>query len=99
MGAGDDVVTMLQEQIVSMRTQWQRQVWDLEAKVRELKSDLEETRKRDEEGEMCPVCGRGGCGGGGGEILDDGSSGKVSSVNRPRQAPRTGTVNVFARGM
>ena len=47
------VITSLQEQIVNSRKMWQRQIWELEGQVRDLKAEVEELRNTGE----CDVCG------------------------------------------
>lgn len=50
-----NMIPALKEQIRSTRKAWQRQIWDLEAQVRDLKIELEDLKA----GEKCEVCGRG----------------------------------------
>ena len=47
------MITSLQEQIVNSRKMWQRQIWELECQVRDLKAEVEELRNTGE----CDVCG------------------------------------------
>ena len=47
------IITSLQEQIVNSRKMWQRQIWELEGQVRDLKAEVEELRNTGE----CETCG------------------------------------------
>ncbi|KAG6832295.1 hypothetical protein H0H92_003528 [Tricholoma furcatifolium] len=56
----DDQVTIsaLQEQILNTKLAWQRQIWELESQVRDLKAEVDDLRRADTEGIMCESCGR-----------------------------------------
>ena len=49
------MITALQDQLRESRKAWQRQIWELEGQVRDLKVELEELRS----GGTCEACGRG----------------------------------------
>ena len=49
------IITALKEQIRQSRKAWQRQIWELEGQVRDLKAEIEDMKN----GEVCEVCGRG----------------------------------------
>jgi len=84
-----DVIRALQEQIISSKLTWQRQIWELEGQVRDLKLELEELRVAGKE-DYCEACGRGKpCNGNSATNLSaDAQQSKTSIVNRPRA--RTG---------
>ncbi|PFH54790.1 hypothetical protein AMATHDRAFT_325 [Amanita thiersii Skay4041] len=52
------IIQSLQNHIVSAKIAWQRQIWDLEAQVRELKIEMEQLRIAANE-DYCQACGRG----------------------------------------
>ena len=99
------IIQALQEQILSTRRAWQRQIWELEGQVRDLKAEVEELRTAESRSEFCSACGRGGAGRPG---VDDVNNGKTLEdlkkagvkvggvVNRPRA--RTGVGSRFASG-
>ncbi|KAH9898089.1 hypothetical protein C8Q73DRAFT_641704 [Cubamyces lactineus] len=96
------VIQALQEQILTARRAWQRQIWELEGQVRDLKAEVEELRAADGNGEFCAACGRGGARRPGPaeecrnveELKRAGV--KTGVVNRPRA--RTGVGSRFASG-
>ncbi|KAI0721333.1 hypothetical protein C8T65DRAFT_735345 [Cerioporus squamosus] len=100
------VIQALQEQILSTRRAWQRQIWELEGQVRDLKAEVEELRAADGQSEYCAACGRGGVGHipshddvGNGRTLEGLKKAGVKVggvVNRPRA--RTGVGSRFASG-
>lgn len=100
------VIQALQEQILSSRRMWQRQIWELEGQVRDLKAEVEELRAVDGQSEYCAACGRGGSGHlpahedtGNGRTLEGLKKAGVKVggvVNRPRA--RTGVGSRFASG-
>ncbi|RPD64882.1 hypothetical protein L227DRAFT_495206 [Lentinus tigrinus ALCF2SS1-6] len=99
------VIQALQEQILSSRRMWQRQIWELEGQVRDLKAEVEELRAADGQSEYCMACGRGSVGrpsqddASGGRQLEDLKKAGVKVggvVNRPRA--RTGVGSRFASG-
>ena len=79
------IIQSLQDQIATSRKAWQRQVWELEGRVRDLRSEVEELRAKEAEGEPCDKCGRGL--GRSGEPFDS----RPSVVNRPRARTGVGT--------
>ena len=80
------VISALKEQIRTSRKTWQRQIWDLEAQVRDLRIELEDLRM----GEKCETCGRG--------IPQPDKKGAAPGVlHRPRA--KTGTGGRFASGI
>ncbi|KAH8120215.1 hypothetical protein DFH11DRAFT_1539408 [Phellopilus nigrolimitatus] len=79
------IIAALKEQIRTSRKAWQRQIWELEGQVRDLKAEIDEMKA----GEECEVCGRGN---GGSEKKD--TSGGV--IHRPRA--KTGCGARFASG-
>ena len=102
------VIQALQEQILSTRRAWQRQIWELEGQVRDLKAEVEELRAAEGSSEYCMACGRGAVGrpshegangNGNGRTLEDLRKAGVKVggvVNRPRA--RTGVGSRFASG-
>ncbi|KAF8898882.1 hypothetical protein BD779DRAFT_1666643 [Infundibulicybe gibba] len=54
------VIRALQEQVATAKTAWQRQIWELEGQVRDLKAEVEDLRTASNEKDFCDVCGRGG---------------------------------------
>ncbi|KAH8102505.1 hypothetical protein BXZ70DRAFT_928767 [Cristinia sonorae] len=96
------VIQALQEQIMVARRAWQRQIWELEGQVRDLKAEVEEFRNAENAKDYCAACGRGDVGRANGENkigMDDLQKAgvKVSgTVNRPRA--RTGVGSRFASG-
>ncbi|KAJ3558529.1 hypothetical protein NM688_g876 [Phlebia brevispora] len=96
------VIQALQEQILTARRAWQRQVWELEGQVRDLKAEVEDLRAKEGAQEYCPACGRGPIVRSveeGANIEDLRKAGvKVGGVvNRPRA--RTGVGSRFASGV
>ncbi|KAI8980701.1 hypothetical protein BD414DRAFT_104046 [Trametes punicea] len=91
------VIQALQEQILTARRAWQRQIWELEGQVRDLKAEVEELRAAEagHGGEFCAACGRGsvrrqeGAGGGG----EDGKNVHVNVEELRRAGVKTGVVN------
>ncbi|KAG6818047.1 hypothetical protein H0H87_009202 [Tephrocybe sp. NHM501043] len=53
------VINALQDQILNSKLAWQRQIWELESQVRELKAEVDDLRKAESEGTFCGNCGRG----------------------------------------
>ncbi|OAX44374.1 hypothetical protein K503DRAFT_795448 [Rhizopogon vinicolor AM-OR11-026] len=53
------IIKALQEQIISSKKAWQRQVWELQGQVRDLKAEVEGLRAADEDKGYCENCGRG----------------------------------------
>ena len=78
------LVSTLQEQLRESRKAWQRQIWELEGQVRDLKAELEELRS----GDTCEACGRG--------IATQKPVTVMGVVNRPRA--KTGSGARFASG-
>ncbi|KAH9944119.1 uncharacterized protein BXZ73DRAFT_87076 [Epithele typhae] len=58
-GSDQSIIHALQEQILSTRRAWQRQIWELEGQVRDLKAEVEELRSQEAKGDYCASCGRG----------------------------------------
>lgn len=92
------IIQALQDQISTSRKAWQRQIWELEGQVRDLRAEVDELRTKEASGENCAVCGRGVV------RVDDISSGSDSGqdsrtgiVNRPRA--RTGVGTRFGAGL
>ena len=93
------VIQALQEQVLAARRAWQREVWELEGQVRDLKAEVEDLRAANSAREYCPACGRGSVAP---HTEDDSrledlrkADVKVTSVvNRPRA--RTGVGSRFA---
>ena len=96
------IIQALQEQILSTRRAWQRQIWELEGQVRDLKAEVEELRAADARSEFCAACGRGAIGRDGGGMADGRTVEELRKagvkvggvVNRPRA--RTGVSSRFA---
>ncbi|KAG5647610.1 hypothetical protein DXG03_008963 [Asterophora parasitica] len=53
------VISALQDQILNAKLAWQRQIWELEGQVRDLKSEIDDMRKADKDKGYCNSCGRG----------------------------------------
>ena len=93
--SGDQsIVKDLQEQLQSAMTvkkAWQRQIWELEGQVRNLKAELEGSRSKESDS-YCPTCGRG-------KKQEAPVSTPIggSVVNRPRA--RTGTSSRFGNAL
>lgn len=77
------LIATLQDQLRESRKAWQRQIWELEGQVRDLKAELEEMRS----GETCETCGHG--------IIQK-QDAVAGVVHRPRA--KTGTGARFASG-
>lgn len=95
------VIQALQEQILTARRAWQRQIWELEGQVRDLKAEVEELRAVEGSNDYCSACGRGSMHrpalDGSRNIEDLRKAGvKTGVVNRPRA--RTGVGSRFASG-
>ncbi|KAH9847405.1 hypothetical protein C2E23DRAFT_742073 [Lenzites betulinus] len=91
------VIQTLQEQILTARRAWQRQIWELEGQVRDLKAEVEELRAADGNTEYCAACGRGSVRRPAAEAEELRKAGvKTGVVNRPRA--RTGVGSRFASG-
>lgn len=94
-GSGDQsIVKGLQEQLqsaITVKKAWQRQIWELEGQVRDLKAELEESRSKHSD-TYCPSCGRG-------EKQEAPISTPIGGgvVNRPRA--RTGTSSRFGNAL
>ena len=81
--SGDQAaVKALQEQLVSAKAAWQKQIWELEGQVRDLKAELAEVKGGNSD-EYCDACGRGK------KPSPPPSIGGV--VNRPRARTATST--------
>ncbi|KAI9454017.1 hypothetical protein F5148DRAFT_449693 [Russula earlei] len=52
------IIQQLQEQMKSTRKAWQRQIWELEGQVRDLRAEIDELRLKELRGERCLLCGR-----------------------------------------
>ena len=76
------IISALQDQFRESRKIWQRQIWELEGQVRDLRAELDELRS----GDSCEVCGRG-------QQKRDAVTGVI---HRPRA--KTGTAARFASG-
>lgn len=91
------VIRALQEQLITARKAWQRQLWELEGQVNDLKAEVEELRLKDGGQEYCPACGRGGTlSGVRPEELKKAGVKVGGVVNRPRA--KTGVGSRFASG-
>ncbi|KAI0734585.1 hypothetical protein C8Q72DRAFT_400500 [Fomitopsis betulina] len=92
----------LQQQILVARRAWQRQIWELEGQVRDLKAEVEELRVSENTAPYCSACGRGNVGrpntDNTNSCVDDlrRAGVKIGVVNRPRA--RTGVGSRFASG-
>ena len=53
------VIRDLQRQIFGPKEDRQRCIWELEAQIRDLKSEIEEMRQAEDSGRCCEGCGRG----------------------------------------
>ncbi|KAL0951369.1 hypothetical protein HGRIS_008070 [Hohenbuehelia grisea] len=83
-------IRTLQDQIVAAKQAWQRQIWELEGQVRDLKAEVEDMRVAGKERGVCEMCGRGA------GAVAEGDGEQVGVVNRPR--PRTNNVARFGNG-
>ncbi|KZT75153.1 hypothetical protein DAEQUDRAFT_761105 [Daedalea quercina L-15889] len=95
------IVEAMQEQVLAARRAWQRQIWELEGQVRDLKAEVEELRTTENTAPYCSACGRGNVGrptDGNNSCVDDLKrvGVKIGVVNRPRA--RTGVGSRFASG-
>ncbi|KAF9502535.1 hypothetical protein BDN71DRAFT_1438184 [Pleurotus eryngii] len=88
-GDADTIIKSLQEQIVTAKQAWQRQIWELEGQVRDLKAEVEELREAGTEKGPCDVCGR--------ERRDETQEVASGIVNRPRA--RTGMSTRFGSAL
>lgn len=94
------VIQALQEQIMTAKKAWQRQIWELEGQVRDLKAEVDTLRASEHSQEYCSACGRGSTAGRSHDdtYLDvgDATIGRKAGgvVNRPRA--RTGVGSRFA---
>ncbi|KAF8973880.1 hypothetical protein BDZ97DRAFT_1751829 [Flammula alnicola] len=91
--ASDDqsAVKTLQEQLITAKKAWQRHIWELEGQIRDLKTELEETKGKYGD-DYCSTCGRG-------KKAEVPISTPVGGgvVNRPRA--RTGTSSRFGNAL
>ncbi|KAG6888838.1 hypothetical protein C0992_007396 [Termitomyces sp. T32_za158] len=55
----DSVASALQQQVSNAKLVWQRQIWELERQIRDLKAEINDLHKADSEGTFCERCGRG----------------------------------------
>ncbi|KIY50590.1 hypothetical protein FISHEDRAFT_71630 [Fistulina hepatica ATCC 64428] len=87
------IIKALQEQIVSSKMVWQRQIWELEGQIRDLKAEVEDLRVATDNTEYCNSCGRGRKepAASEGTAASSTSNTDHSVVNRPRA--RTGIVS------
>ncbi|KAJ3987729.1 hypothetical protein F5890DRAFT_718550 [Lentinula detonsa] len=85
------VIRALQDQIVTAKRAWQRQIWELEGQVKDLKAEVEDLRNAGNESGYCELCGRGTTNSreSSGENSQGDEEKPVSVVHRPRA--RTGT--------
>ncbi|KAG1825797.1 uncharacterized protein BJ212DRAFT_1316217 [Suillus subaureus] len=85
------VIKALQEQMIAAKNAWQRQVWELQGQVRDLRAGIEDLHAVDEDKGYCEHCGRGGPR----EEREASNAGtkKTGVVDRPRG--RTGDTSRF----
>ena len=83
------LITSLQEQIVNSRKMWQRQIWELEGQVKDLKVEVEELRNTGE----CETCGMAK-----GERRVRAPMQNVGVVDRPRPRLRGGNTRTMFGG-
>ncbi|KAG1749862.1 uncharacterized protein EDB91DRAFT_769728 [Suillus paluster] len=88
------VIKALQEQMISAKKVWQRQIWELQGQVRDLQAEVEDLHAADEDNRYCDHCGRGGPQRES-EARSAGSK-KIGVVDRPRE--RIGDTARFASG-
>ncbi|KAI5123559.1 hypothetical protein M0805_003378 [Coniferiporia weirii] len=79
------IITALKEQIRTSRKAWQRQIWELEGQIRDLKAEVDGMKS----GEVCEVCGRGGA-------KPEKKDSNAGVIHRPRA--KTGCGARFASG-
>ncbi|THH06940.1 hypothetical protein EW145_g3732 [Phellinidium pouzarii] len=79
------IIAALKEQIRTSRKAWQRQIWELEGQVRDLRAEIDEMKC----GDVCEACGRGAA-----KLERNDSSTGV--IHRPRA--KTGCGARFASG-
>ncbi|KAF8846255.1 hypothetical protein BDN67DRAFT_28709 [Paxillus ammoniavirescens] len=89
------VMKALQDQFISAKKAWQREVRELESRVRDLKAEVEDLRHAGDK-EYCEVCGRGDSQKRGTAPADETQMKKLGVVDRPRA--RTGDAARFASG-
>jgi hypothetical protein len=92
------VISALQTQIVNAKKAWQREIWELECQVRDLKAEVEYLRDDDHGHGYCGTCGRGKRSAVVAQEVDTSDAMKNSIVNRPRARTGTGTTR-FAGGV
>jgi hypothetical protein len=80
-GDAHAVIQALQAQLAGARKAWQRQIWELEGQVRDLRAEAEETRSRERAGARCVYCGRGG-----GSGDRDGGTPAAAAIPAPRKS-------------
>ncbi|KIK86560.1 hypothetical protein PAXRUDRAFT_27445 [Paxillus rubicundulus Ve08.2h10] len=89
------IIKALQDQFISAKKAWQREVRELESQVRDLKAEVEDLRQTGDMG-YCEVCGRGDPQKCGIALGDETQMQKLGVVDRPRA--RTGDAARFASG-
>jgi hypothetical protein len=89
------VIKALQDQFISAKKAWQREVQELESQVRNLKTEVEDLRQAGDK-EYCEICGRRDSQKRGTAPADETQMKKLGVVDRPRA--RTGDAARFASG-
>lgn len=80
------VIAALKDQIRTSRINWQRQVWELEGQIHDLRAEVDDLRS----GDVCEVCGRGG------SLTHEKKATSSGVLHRPRA--KTGHGARFASG-
>ncbi|KAG5652303.1 hypothetical protein H0H81_005525 [Sphagnurus paluster] len=92
------ILKALQDEMLNAKKAWQRQIWELEGQVRDLKTEIEDLRKAGSGADYCQTCGRGAPPVAQGRQGIEGQETKCSNVmDRPRA--RTGSSSRFGTGM
>ncbi|TFK77227.1 hypothetical protein BDN72DRAFT_830396 [Pluteus cervinus] len=88
-------VRSVEDKFVSAKLAWQRQIWELEGQVRDLRAEIEELRKGNDKAGYCDVCRRGSPP----HQRDiDQRQQSTPNVSSPLSQARTGTSSRFGGG-
>ncbi|KAL5534341.1 hypothetical protein ACEPAG_803 [Sanghuangporus baumii] len=80
------IIVALKDQIRASRITWQRQIWELEGQIRDLRAEIDDLKS----GDICEVCGRGG------SLSQERKVSNTGVLHRPRA--KTGHGARFASG-
>lgn len=87
------IINVLQDQILATRKAWRLQLWELEAQLRELRTELDEVK-----GERCHSCGSAREDAAHAHGHSSGAAAGVSVVDRPRVKTGGGARAMFGSG-